>query len=46
MSLQRHAGLYEGLTGRLASSSPRRETRTTLREMAEGLLMELKDVNC
>ncbi|MET8130272.1 transposase [Streptomyces sp. NPDC005231] len=32
--------------GCLACSFPRRETRTTFREMTEGLLMELKDVNC
>jgi SRSO17 transposase len=32
--------------GRLACSFPRRETRGTFREMTEGLLMELEDVNC
>lgn len=31
---------------RLACSFPRRETRTTFREMTEGLLMELREVNC
>lgn len=32
--------------GRLACSFPRRETRATFREMTQGLLMELEDVNC
>lgn len=32
--------------GRLAGCFPRRETRGTFRQMAEGLLMELEDVSC
>lgn len=43
---ERHSELFEDLTGRLACAFPRRESRGTFREMAEGLLMELEDVNC
>jgi DDE superfamily endonuclease len=32
--------------GRVAGCFPRRETRSTFRELTEGLLMELEDVNC
>lgn len=32
--------------GSLACSFPRRETRSTFRQLTEGLLMELEDVNC
>jgi SRSO17 transposase len=32
--------------GRVAGCFPRRETRSTFRELAEGLLMELEAVNC
>nr|WP_324289418.1 IS701 family transposase [Streptomyces sp. H34-S4] len=32
--------------GEVAGCFPRRETRRTFREMTEGLLMELQDVNC
>ena len=42
----RHRELFEDLFGRLACGFPRRETRTTFREMAGGLLMVLEDVNC
>jgi SRSO17 transposase len=42
----RHHELFEDLMGRLACSFPRRENRGTFREMTEGLLMELEDVNC
>jgi hypothetical protein len=36
----RHRELFEGLFSRLACGFPRRETRTTFREMAEGMLMD------
>ena len=42
----RHRELSEDLFSRLACGFPRRETRTTFREMAGGLLMVLEDVNC
>jgi len=32
--------------GAVASGFPRRETRSTFRQLAEGLLMELENVNC
>ncbi|MEY9963454.1 hypothetical protein ABIA33_001487 [Streptacidiphilus sp. MAP12-16] len=43
---ERHLECLEDLMGRLACCFPRRETRGTFRELAEGLLMELEDVNC
>ena len=42
----RHRELFEDLMGSVACSFPRRETRSTFRQMIEGLLMELEDVNC
>jgi SRSO17 transposase len=43
---ERHLERFKDLMGRVAGCFPRRETRGTFREMTEGLLMELEDVNC
>lgn len=42
----RHQNLFEDLLDHVACSFPRRETRATFRELTEGLLMELENVNC
>ncbi|PBC75776.1 LOW QUALITY PROTEIN: SRSO17 transposase [Streptomyces sp. TLI_235] len=46
VAYEQHRERFEGLMGRVAGVFPRRETRGTFREMTQGLLTELEDVNC